>query len=369
MILFLCCLSTATQAKSLPGRIPAACDPVKVGRGVTLKFLSAPPEGKFNHVHYSAVSEWVNCLEFARTIGDKTLENSLIAAMDPMYGPKADKLPHMEHVDFSVFGAVPLEIFILNGDRRAYTMGMRYADHQWEAPDMDPATNKSPQMTREQQKALWEQGYSPQTRFWIDDMYMITFLQLQAFRATGREEYLVRAAKELAAYLERLQKENGLFHHAPKAPFYWGRGNGWVAAGMPMVLKYLPKDSEYYAPILDSYRKMMATLLELQRKDGLWGQLIDGPDSWSETSGSAMFTHAFLEGWKSGLLDRRYAKAARKAWIALCGKLTPDYELQDICVGTGARADRQWYLDRPRKTGDPHGQAAIMWVINSLISE
>jgi hypothetical protein len=34
----------------------------------------------------------------------------------------------------------------------------------------------------------------------------------------------------MAAYLDRLQQTNGLFFHAPDSPFYWSRGNGWVAA-------------------------------------------------------------------------------------------------------------------------------------------
>ena len=28
-------------------------------------------------------------------------------------------------------------------------------------------------------------------------------------------------------------KDAGLFYHAPDVPFVWGRGAGWMAAGMP----------------------------------------------------------------------------------------------------------------------------------------
>src|ERR1044072_8526838 len=76
-----------------------------------------------------------------------------------------------------------------------------------------------------------KEGLSQQTRFWIDDMYMITALQAQAFRATGERSYIDRAGREMAAYLDRLQQPNGLFYHAPDVPFFWGRGNGWMAAG------------------------------------------------------------------------------------------------------------------------------------------
>jgi rhamnogalacturonyl hydrolase YesR len=80
-----------------------------------------------------------------------------------------------------------------------------------------------------------------------------------------------------------------------------------------------------------------------------------------------MFTYAFVEGYAAGLLDKRYAQAARKAWIGLCGQLE-DYAVKEVCVGTGGKNDRQHYLDRPRKTGDHHGQCAMMWVANALVN-
>ena len=43
---------------------------------------------------------------------------------------------------------------------------------------------------------------------------------------------------------------------------------------------------------------------------------IDQPDCWAETSGSAMFTFAFIKGVKNGWLNaKEYAPLARKAWL------------------------------------------------------
>jgi rhamnogalacturonyl hydrolase YesR len=58
-------------------------------------------------------------------------------------------------------------------------------------------------------------------------MYMITTVQLKAYRATGDAKYIDRAAVEMTTYLDKLQQSNGLFYHAPDVPFFWGRGNGW----------------------------------------------------------------------------------------------------------------------------------------------
>jgi unsaturated rhamnogalacturonyl hydrolase len=42
-------------------------------------------------------------------------------------------------------------------------------------------------------------------------------------------------------------------------------------------------------------------------------------------------------------------------------------ELTDICIGTGQKTDIQYYLTRPRKAGDFHGQAPVLWCANALL--
>ena len=105
-----------------------------------------------------------------------------------------------------------------------------------------------------------------------------------------------------------------------------------------------------------------------QAPTGMWRQLIDKPESWEESSSTAMFTYAFITGVKQGWLPAEsYGPAARKAWIALVGYLTPDGDLREVCVGTGKRDSLQYYLDRPRAVGDGHGQAPMMWSATSLL--
>ena len=97
-------------------------------------------------------------------------------------------------------------------------------------------------------------------------------------------------------YLDELQRPNGLFYHAPDVPFYWGRGNGWMAAGMAELLRYLPKKHKDRPRIMEGYLTMMKSLKEYQNPEGLWNQLLDDPECWTETSGSAMFTFLLLRG-------------------------------------------------------------------------
>ncbi len=366
--------------------LPPEADPVTVGGRIVAQFLSTQPDAYFpkgatrlhckGYVPYAVVSLWVNALELAENTGNLEMQKRLTDLFKPYLGEKKGACPVRNHVDFSIFGAVPLVVGRLTHDKALLDFGIGYAEKQWmrPGPDVPLYIMKEETFLEPERIRLWERGYTAQTRFWIDDMYMITMLQTQAWRSTGDKKYLDRAGKEMVLYLDRLQLKEGpaagLFYHAPDAPFVWGRGAGWMAGGMALILRHLPENSEWRKPIHEGYMKMMSALLKFQRDDGLWGQLVNEPTSWGESSGSAMFTYAFITGVRKGWLDpKTYGPAARKAWIALCGKLDAYANLPDICIGTGKRNDHQYYLDRPRLNGDPHGQAPMLWCANALVDK
>jgi rhamnogalacturonyl hydrolase YesR len=345
LLLILCSLNSAAQQKYFQNW-PENADPLKVGNAVAARYINSP---HLRLITYPEVCAWYGALAFADATGNAGLGKQLQDRFQPLLTPEGQSLiPDKEHVDFEIFGAVPLQISIETKDAATRAMGLRFADRQWSKPQPD--------------------GLSGQTRYWIDDMYMITILQLEAYRATNDRKYLDRAANEMVAYLRKLQQPNGLFYHAPDVPFFWGRGNGWVAAGMTEMLISLPADHPAREEILASYRKMMAELLKDQNADGTWRQLIDRPESWEESSSTGMFTFAMIEGVRHGWLNEEtYGPAARKGWIALAGFVDQNADVTNICVGTNKQNSYDYYLARPRKTGDFHGQAPVLWAARALL--
>ncbi len=328
--------------------------PEEVGAKAAHRFVETPHGGwgrttPVKSIPYPEVCAWYGALTFAKENGDKNLLEKLTKKFEPFYNEESKLVPKPDHVDHSVFGSVPLEIYIQTKDERALNMGIAIADKQWENPDAN--------------------GLTKQTRFWIDDMFMITALQVQAFRATNDEKYLNRAAFEMSTYLDTLQRENGLFYHAPDVPFFWGRGDGWVAAGMTELLRSMNSAHPLRNKIFDGYKKMMAALLKYQDNNGMWHQLIDKPElSWAETSSSAMFTFAFITGVKNGWLDAEiYGPAARKAWLGLIKYIDENSDIREVCIGTNKKNSFQYYIDRPRSTGDLHGQAPLLWCAAALL--
>lgn len=339
---------------------PSGFTPKEIGKKLGDHFI----QGKHllygdKWIHYAEVCTWYGALKYAEVAKDEKLILALKEKFDQLLRNESKYLPPMNHVDLNMFGSLPLEFYKITGDKKYLDLGLPYADSQWAGPSKDAPL---------QERVYAREGYSWQTRLWIDDMYMITILQIQAYRATGDKKYIDRAAYEMVYYLGELQRTNGLFFHAPDVPFYWGRGNGWVAAGMCELLKVLPEDHPKKNAILTSYKTMMETLKEYQNMNGVWNQLIDKVNCWPETSGSAMFAYAMITGVKYGWLDKEeYTPVARNAWIGLVPYITEKGDVKEVCIGTGKKNDEQYYYDRPRVTGDYHGQAPYLWCAYALL--
>lgn len=350
-------------------KFPKGSTPLEAGNRIANKFIVTPhtrfgnprAEKAPNYITYPDACAWLGALWFGKVTKNEPLLDKLKDRFEPLFSTDQKMLPRMNHVDHNVVGAVPLEIYIQKkGDQRYYDLGMRYADTQWEVPaDATP-----------EQKAYADKGYSWQTRIWIDDMFMITTIQSQAYRATGDRKYIDRAAREMAMYLKEIQRPNGLFYHSPEAPFFWARGNGWMAAGMAQLLSILPKDNPDRTTIMEAYKKMMDTLRQNQDPDGMWHQLIDEPASYKETSGTAMFTYAMIMGVKHGWLDKKeYGAAARKGWLALVTYINEDDEITNVCEGTNIRNDKNHYMNRKQITGDLHAHAPLLWCAVALLEK
>ncbi|MDU1890098.1 MAG: glycoside hydrolase family 88 protein [Dysgonomonas sp.] len=367
-LIFLLCTNTyALKAqKNDLKNFPKGSTPLEIGQKIAQRYVSKPfrnfdgIQAPPSEVTYPEVCAWFGSLKFAQISKDKKLLRQLEERFFSLLGKRKDLMQKPDHVDHTVFGSVPLQLYMQTGNELYYHIGIDFADRQWQMPEKTKH--------KEEYQALLDKGLSWQTRFWIDDMFMISTIQSQAYLASKDRKYIDRAAYEMTVYLDTIQQPNGLFYHARQSPFFWCRGNGWMAAGMTELLKSLPEDNKDRPRVLKEYLKMMDTLKKYQNKEGLWGQLVDQPDSWSETSGSAMFTYALITGVKKGWLDaKEYAPVARKAWLALIPYINEEGDLREVCMGTNVGNSKQYYLDRKRITGDLHGQAPLLWCASALL--
>ena len=156
--LLLITLAVSASAQDYFSNWPQGASPQEVGKRVAEHFVTTPHQGQ--SIFYGEVGTWYGALTFAQLTSDKDLQDKLIKRFDPLLpaGSETGLIGQRRHVDDEIFGAVPLEIYILTKDPKYLAYGKDFADRQWENPQPD--------------------GLSAETRFWIDDMYMLTILQL-----------------------------------------------------------------------------------------------------------------------------------------------------------------------------------------------
>jgi len=294
---------------------------------------------------YKTACEWYGSLGVANLTDNQSLLDTLVTKFDPLNTNfVSNMLNGDKHVDRYIFGMVPLEIHLQTGEASYLPLGTQVADDQ--------------QVTN-------------QTRDAIDDMFMMTGLQLQAYRATGDDKYIDFMADIMVDYLGAQQPNGLFFHNVSQAPVHWGRGNGWFAAGMAEMMRDLPTTAPQYATIEAGYKDMMEGLLAYQSDNGLWYQVLDmpnDPNNWEESSGSAMFTYAMVAGVRRGVLDAAtYVPVIDAAWAGLQTKISGQGDVSDICIGTWYKANAAEYMALTRLTGDGHGQAPVLWIAAELL--
>ncbi|HZD53116.1 MAG TPA: glycoside hydrolase family 88 protein, partial [Woeseiaceae bacterium] len=165
---------------------------------------------------------------------------------------------------------------------------------------------------------------------WCDALFMAPPAWAMLSRVTGDPKYREYALGEYFATRDALYDEQAhLFYRdsrffARRSEFgnriFWSRGNGWVFAGLPLLLESLPETQEGYEELLALYREMAGALAAMQHDSGYWApSLLDvAQDPLPETSGTAFITFGLAWGVKRGLIPaERYEPVVERGWQAL----------------------------------------------------
>jgi rhamnogalacturonyl hydrolase YesR len=208
----------------------------------------------------------------------------------------------------------------------------------------------------------YHDGYS-------DSVFMGTTIVAQAGALTGERKYFDMADRHLRFMQQLDLRPDGLYRHQPATDVAWGRGNGFAALGLALTLAELPRNTAGHAHALQSYRKLMATLLPLQTRDGLWRNVVDYPGAYAEFSGTAMIGFAMQRGISNGWLDRHdYMRAVALAWLAVNSRTSSSGTFVDVCESTARITSLQQYLQRAAILGeDARGGAMALLFATELM--
>lgn len=211
---------------------------------------------------------------------------------------------------------------------------------------------------------------------WADDFYMSVPALSEMGRLTGDRLWYDDAVKTVLQMSARLfNPQLNLYTHGwtslnPDAPqFYWGRANGWAVVAMSDLLDVLPKDHPGYEKVLAQLRLTLRGVAQYQSGAGLWHQMLDRPDSYLETSASAMYiygiAHAINQGWISPVT---YGPIAQAGWAGLLTRVNAKGQVEGTCVGTTFASDQVYYYARPVSVYAMHGYGPMLLAGAEMIS-
>jgi len=210
---------------------------------------------------------------------------------------------------------------------------------------------------------------------WLDDMFMGIPTVAYMGRLTGEQRYYNEAARQVLQFARRMWvPEKKLFRHGwvedmqPHPAFHWGRANGWAILTLCEVLDVLPADHPDRSQLLTLLREHAEGLAALQHHDGFWHQLLDRPDTYLETSATAIYAyclaHAINQGWLSA---KAFGPVALMAWHAVSSSVNEKGQVENVCVGTGMGFDAAFYAYRPVHVMAAHGYGPAIWAGAEII--
>ncbi len=147
-----------------------------------------------------------------------------------------------------------------------------------------------------------------------------------------------------------------------------GRCNGWAILAMTELLDVLPENHPLRKDILEQYRLHASGIVRYQAGSGFWHQLIDRPDSYLETSATAIFTYCIAHGTNMGWLDAQaFGPAAVLGWNAVKTKVNDKGQVEGTCVGTGMAFDPAFYYHRPVNVAAAHGYGPVILAASEML--
>ncbi|WP_227793531.1 glycoside hydrolase family 88/105 protein [Paenibacillus guangzhouensis] len=190
---------------------------------------------------------------------------------------------------------------------------------------------------------------------WADTLFMAVLFLARLAKRTGDRKYAIEAEFQLLTHLRLLQDPSSgvMFHgwnceeqhHMSAAR--WTRANAWVILASPWIAEEIGSTTPFSDEIIERYQQLAAGLRHYQRKDGLWSTVMDQPEFYAETSGSAGIAAGWLAGMRMGWLDDSYKEAIDLTLHGVIERIAPDGTVLGVSGGTPVMSSIAAYEEIP----------------------
>jgi unsaturated rhamnogalacturonyl hydrolase len=199
----------------------------------------------------------------------------------------------------------------------------------------------------------------------VDSLYGVPEFLVRYADTTDDAKLLGTAIELVIGHCRHLQRADGLFaHYADTAHgggprIAWGRGNGWAVLGLFRFLDALGAD-RIPTELRERFTRLMECLRDCQSPGGSWRNIVDDPDSYPESSTTAMTTCAITGAVRSGLVAESYTTTADRAWQSIAHRIDASGHLQGVSYRPGINTDPARYEHTPLVGAYPWGQGPYL---------
>jgi len=360
-------LRTHAQADSIRAVIYRVAD--NIIANTNYKFVNDKAQSRYNKWEYANGAMMIGMQKVAKDLGKKEYADYVYKNYDfvfknaPHYKELYARDPHTEFAPFFRMNALD--------DCGAMAAALADANEHEKNPQYREYLDRVGDYILHRQSRLDDgtlcRTFPRKMTIWADDLYMSVPFLARMGRVTGDNKYFDDAIKQVLNFTKHLyDPATGLYFHCwfsdveLNGVAHWLRCNGWLAMAQVELLNNLPANHPQRNQLIQLLTRQLVGMARYQDQGGLWHQVMDRPDSYLETSGTAMFVYAVARAVNEKWIPSTYRSIAIEGWKQLTQKVRPDGGVEDVCIGTGIADNISFYYNRPKVLNDFHVSGAIL---------
>ncbi|MBD2872177.1 glycoside hydrolase family 88/105 protein [Paenibacillus arenilitoris] len=210
---------------------------------------------------------------------------------------------------------------------------------------------------------------------WADTVYMAVLLIARHAGLTGDRAAAAEALRQTMLHLRLLQEpETGVLFHGwnceagdHMSAVRWTRANAWIALAVPEIVEEIGGLVDIPEELHGRYAALAKGLLSYRAAGGLWHTVLDRPDFYKESSGSAGIACGFVKAARIGLVDPSYAASALLTVEGLLPLIRANGEVAGVSGGTPVMESAEAY-NRIKTYPTLYGQGLTMQLLTEALA-
>jgi rhamnogalacturonyl hydrolase YesR len=168
---------------------------------------------------------------------------------------------------------------------------------------------------------------------WVDSIFMaLPFMVLMGYYREAEEQLD-------GFYRLLLDNKTGLLSHIWDEDIddfackdFWGVGNGWAAAGMAKIIRYLPESEiNFKQKTIGRLTSLIDSCLRYKSSENLFHNIIDDAGTFIEVNLAQMLCYSIFSGASEGWLSSSYAETAKDIRIEILKNVDEAGLVHKVC--------------------------------------